>query len=315
YVGGASSVDLSAALGIESTTKGFLPPRMTTIQRDAINSPAKGLMVFDNTLNSLFTYNGTLWVSAEASANTWNIAGNTTINETTDFIGSVNAADVVVKTQNAEVMRVTKDGRVGVGTAGGTLNTSAKLEVKSTSQGFLPPRMSTVERNAIASPAVGLVVFDTNRNNLFLYAGMWVEMGVPLGTVEAFYGTTIPEGWLLCNGSNFDAGAYSELNAFLRGNTLPNLGGMFLRGKNNGRTDGNQDPDGERTIGNFQNDVLKAHTHTYIDISNNLGAHSAATGFTGGGGAFTAVTRTSNSFGGAETRSKNVVVNYIIKAK
>jgi hypothetical protein len=103
--GGLSS---SAILELESSSQGFLPPRMTTSQRQAINSPEKGLMVFDNDLNSLFTYNGTQWVSAEASANTWNVAGNTTINETTDFIGSVNAADLVVKTQNAEVMRVTK---------------------------------------------------------------------------------------------------------------------------------------------------------------------------------------------------------------
>ena len=36
--------DASAALDITSTTGGYLPPRMTTAQRDAISSAAKGLM-------------------------------------------------------------------------------------------------------------------------------------------------------------------------------------------------------------------------------------------------------------------------------
>jgi hypothetical protein len=40
-------------------------------------------------------------------------------------------------------------------------NASAQLDVKSTTKGFLPPRMTTTEKNAIASPAAGLVVYDT----------------------------------------------------------------------------------------------------------------------------------------------------------
>lgn len=38
---------------------------------------------------------------------------------------------------------------------------SSKLTIESTTQGFLPPRMTTAQKNAIASPAVGLVVYDT----------------------------------------------------------------------------------------------------------------------------------------------------------
>ncbi|MEI6750882.1 MAG: hypothetical protein WCM93_17155, partial [Bacteroidota bacterium] len=53
--------DNSAMLDVKSTSKGFLPPRMTTVQRNAIVSPAKGLLVFDITLNSLFWFNGLIW--------------------------------------------------------------------------------------------------------------------------------------------------------------------------------------------------------------------------------------------------------------
>jgi|LakMenE18May11ns_1017448.scaffolds.fasta_scaffold9928811_3 hypothetical protein len=53
----------SAKLFVNSTTKGFLPPRMTTTQKNAIATPATGLMVYDTTLNLISVYNGTIWIS------------------------------------------------------------------------------------------------------------------------------------------------------------------------------------------------------------------------------------------------------------
>jgi len=53
----------SALLDLTSTTKGFLPPRMTTTQKNAIASPATGLQVFDTTLNQMSYYNGTTWTN------------------------------------------------------------------------------------------------------------------------------------------------------------------------------------------------------------------------------------------------------------
>ena len=51
----------SAVLEVSSTTKGFLPPRMTTTQKNAIATPASGLVVYDETTNKLACYNGTTW--------------------------------------------------------------------------------------------------------------------------------------------------------------------------------------------------------------------------------------------------------------
>jgi hypothetical protein len=48
---------------------------------------------------------------------------------------------------------------------------SAQLEMVSTTQGFLPPRMTTTQRNAIASPATGLVLYDSTTNKLQCYDG------------------------------------------------------------------------------------------------------------------------------------------------
>jgi hypothetical protein len=51
----------SSILDVASTTKGFLPPRMTTTQKNAISTPASGLMVYDTDTNKLCCYNGTSW--------------------------------------------------------------------------------------------------------------------------------------------------------------------------------------------------------------------------------------------------------------
>ena len=58
--GSASRIG-SALLQVDSTTQGFLPPRMTTTQKNAIATPAAGLVVYDNTTNKLQCYNGSTW--------------------------------------------------------------------------------------------------------------------------------------------------------------------------------------------------------------------------------------------------------------
>lgn len=58
---GGISPHASAILQAESTSKGFLPPVMTTTQRTSIVSPAAGLIVYDTTTNKSYTYDGTAW--------------------------------------------------------------------------------------------------------------------------------------------------------------------------------------------------------------------------------------------------------------
>lgn len=58
-LGGA--LDSSSILSLTSTTKGFLPPKMTTTQRNAISSPTDGLVVFDSTLAQLYLRTGGTW--------------------------------------------------------------------------------------------------------------------------------------------------------------------------------------------------------------------------------------------------------------
>lgn len=59
---GTSSIDASAMLEVDSTTGGFLFPRMTTTQRDALSSPTNGLTIFNTTTQKLqVRRSGTTW--------------------------------------------------------------------------------------------------------------------------------------------------------------------------------------------------------------------------------------------------------------
>ncbi|MEI7614219.1 MAG: hypothetical protein WCK63_15065, partial [Betaproteobacteria bacterium] len=64
---GTSAPDISALLELNSTSKGFLPPRMTTNQRTSIFEPATGLAVYDTDLKDLMVFNGTAWLRAGSS--------------------------------------------------------------------------------------------------------------------------------------------------------------------------------------------------------------------------------------------------------
>ncbi|MDD3877557.1 MAG: hypothetical protein PHT69_13135, partial [Bacteroidales bacterium] len=54
----------SAIMELESTTKGILIPRLKTTERNAISSPANGLLVYDLDYGQFWYFNGTIWVAA-----------------------------------------------------------------------------------------------------------------------------------------------------------------------------------------------------------------------------------------------------------
>lgn len=77
---GTTSPDPSAQLEITATDKGMLVPRMNAAQRDAIATPATGLMIYNTDDNAFWYYNGTRWVSVVNSGigpDTTTFVGNT----------------------------------------------------------------------------------------------------------------------------------------------------------------------------------------------------------------------------------------------
>ena len=65
---GTNTPDNSALLEVQSTDRGILFPRMSTMQRTSISNPALGLHVFDTNTNSLWFYNGSFWVNYAAQS-------------------------------------------------------------------------------------------------------------------------------------------------------------------------------------------------------------------------------------------------------
>ena len=67
---------------------------------------------------------------------------------------------------------------VAINNDGCTAHPSAILDVKSTDKGVLIPRMTTAQRTAIAAPASGLLVYDSDIKGFWFYSGTaWVSLG------------------------------------------------------------------------------------------------------------------------------------------
>lgn len=101
---GTTNPDASAALELNSSNKGFLIPRMTQTERDAISAPATGLQVYqtDNT-PGFYYYNGTAWTSVAGNVNTsnlWTTNGNAGTNPSTNFIGTTDNTPLSIKVNN-----------------------------------------------------------------------------------------------------------------------------------------------------------------------------------------------------------------------
>lgn len=73
---GTTTPSPTAALDVTSTTAGFLPPRMTTAQRDAIVSPAVGLFIYNITINCMEWWTGTFWYNGCGTTFQGNLPSN-----------------------------------------------------------------------------------------------------------------------------------------------------------------------------------------------------------------------------------------------
>ncbi len=111
----------------------------------------------------------------------WTTAGNAGTIAGTNFIGTTDANDLVITTNSTEKIRVKQTGNVGIGTA--TPDASALLDLDASpgnNKGFVMPRLTTVQRNAITSPTTGLQIYNTDYSNFNYYDGTsWKVVGQP----------------------------------------------------------------------------------------------------------------------------------------
>jgi hypothetical protein len=142
---------------------------------------------------NVLTSNGTTWTSAAASAVaaaagtlTGNTLASTVVNSSLTSVGTLTSATV--------------SGKVIVGGSSATA-TSAVLEANSTTQGFLPPKMTFAQRNSINNPVQGLMIYCTDCNingELQIYNGSrnWTNMigGTATGVVSLSIGQSYQGG-------------------------------------------------------------------------------------------------------------------------
>ena len=132
--------DASAILDIVTTDKGLLIPRVSisnALTTAPVTAPATSLLVY-NTFAGItsgngvgyYYWNGSQWVKFldGTSGDAWLLAGNSGTTAGTDFIGTTDAVDWVIKTNNTERMRVMSAGNIGISTATPISNTIVHVE-------------------------------------------------------------------------------------------------------------------------------------------------------------------------------------------
>jgi hypothetical protein len=149
--------DPKAMLDISSNAKGVLIPRMTQGERDAIAAPPAGLLLFNTTTNSFQYYGGSSWLNITNSG---------------IVTGSPNKVPRYLGIWGLTPGLMTDDANgVSINNTSAIANSSALLDMTSTNKGLLIPRMTTLQRNAIVTPAPGLMVYDTNLLSFWFYNG------------------------------------------------------------------------------------------------------------------------------------------------
>jgi hypothetical protein len=138
---GTSTPHASAKLDVSSTDKGFLPPRMTVVQRGAIPTPAAGLMVYqtDGTAG-LYYYSGTAWIYIINSlTNVLQVGNGGTGTNTSTGTGSV-----VLNTNSTLISpNISGGGAIFLGSSSGSTTFKASA-VAGTTTITLPPTTGTL---------------------------------------------------------------------------------------------------------------------------------------------------------------------------
>ena len=167
---GTLAPDRSALLDLTSADAGFLLPRMPIAARDAIFRPAHSLLLF-NAGTEEFNYNSgtpdlpvwsTFLTTINMHAYVWALEGNQGIDPSSMFLGTVDGSPLAFRTGDTERMRIVPTGNIGIGTS--SPDPSALLDLRTTGGGLLIPRVTSLQRNAIPSPATGLLIYNTSTN-------------------------------------------------------------------------------------------------------------------------------------------------------
>ncbi len=179
---GTGAPNNSAQLEMADTDRGILINRVAltaTNSASPVSSPAPGLLVY-NTANSssgstevlpgFYYWDGSRWIAMGGTGGRdWSLEGNAGTNPGTNFLGTTDATDFVIRTNDSERMRVLSAGNVGFGAAP---YTNAAVRVGDWGQTFgLISETSSSGGAALygSDTGTGLGIFGTSSNNHGIY--------------------------------------------------------------------------------------------------------------------------------------------------
>jgi hypothetical protein len=206
---GTTKPDQSAALEISSSNKGLLTPRMSLQQRNAIQNPAQGLMVYQtDLLSGFYFYDGKEWKSmaSETGANSvadafnWGLTGNAGTNSATNFIGTSDNMNFLIKVNNQISAIINPNNglppSIFLGNLAGTGNSA--IGNVGIGPNALVGQTPTVSNTGRFNVAIGNGVLYNNRNgadnlalgNAALYANTDGSNNVSMGSNSLRFNTT-----------------------------------------------------------------------------------------------------------------------------
>jgi hypothetical protein len=207
----------------------------------AFTGNAAGQLLFNSDSNSFQFYNGSAWVGFGGTvtgtgttnymtkwSSTSGVTASTLLYDGGTFIGVNRTTSAgylfdingTFRTANSTYLATTAGGGVGIGLV--SVDSSAQLHMSSTTKGFLMPRLTTTQMNAIGTPANGLMIYNTTLAQLHVYAGgVWTPLasGGGSGTVTSITagtglsgGTITTSGTIALANTAVVAGAYTSAN-------------------------------------------------------------------------------------------------------
>lgn len=163
--GNPYTISPASILELESDRQGLLLPRLSSFTQIDALTPPNGMMVYYTGTNpGIYLKTASGWEklasSAESAAN-WGLTGNDAVTPA-HFIGSINAADVIFKSNASERFRITSDGKLKIQYADMTANTSSVEVLVLNTDGS---GVSTIEKRSLDPSAFGAAVKSLNSLN------------------------------------------------------------------------------------------------------------------------------------------------------